>query len=175
MIGGVSDPPPAERVRRAWSRLRAAAEVATTLGRCRIVARGGGIFVYRDARGLPAPQPIVAERGVLWDGRFGVRLVGDAPPALSEGLRVRPPTQADLRMLRLADAAEARSAAPYLARVTLPVLSDVSGRLLASLPEPSRNQRFELQRMRVECRFRPRISITGAGYFLARDNSCIIC
>ncbi|RJT41029.1 tRNA lysidine(34) synthetase TilS [Mesorhizobium waimense] len=77
-IGGVSFPPDEARSEALFRRLRAG-PLCATLSRTVVDARRAGIFLRREARGLPLAAP--ASGDVFWDGRRRITL-GDRSGAL---------------------------------------------------------------------------------------------
>lgn len=73
-VGGSGFPPPAERVEELLARL-ADPPLRGTLSRTLIAARGDGVWLARETRGLPEAGP--AEDGAVWDGRFRLRMGKD--------------------------------------------------------------------------------------------------
>ncbi len=65
-VGGVSFLPDEARARGLLERLRAE-PLRATLSRSVVDSRGAGIFLFREARGLPGP--VAAGEATLWDGR----------------------------------------------------------------------------------------------------------
>lgn len=74
-VGGTSFLPASERVAGLFAMLSAGAGRAT-LSRTVIDMRRAGIFLHREARGLPAPSKPLA--GNLWDGRYRITFSDDA-------------------------------------------------------------------------------------------------
>jgi tRNA(Ile)-lysidine synthase len=74
-MGGCEFLPPQERVEALLASL-ANPPFRGTLSRTLIAARGDGVWLARETRGLPEPQPV--EDGAIWDGRFRVRIEKDA-------------------------------------------------------------------------------------------------
>jgi tRNA(Ile)-lysidine synthase len=93
-IGGVAHLPDEKRSALLFDRLSAKSFCAT-LSRTLVDARRTGIFMLREARGLPEPTPV--RDGMIWDGRY--RLSGAA-----EGLVVGP--WANAREAKMAAAVE---------------------------------------------------------------------
>lgn len=73
-VGGSGFPPPAERVEELLARL-ADPPFRGTLSRTLVAARGDGVWLARETRGLPEARP--AEDGAVWDGRFRLRMGKD--------------------------------------------------------------------------------------------------
>lgn len=71
-----------DRLRREWP-AEGARPLCATLSRAAVEARRGGLYLRRELRDLP--QPVLAQDGMLWDGRFRLRVTGGA-----EGLSVAP-------------------------------------------------------------------------------------
>lgn len=153
-VGGQPLPPRLDRLERLLGQLRdPEAFTAQTLHRCRLlpqIERRGAerrardrrlsdisagaeipappllLVVCREARHLPAPQPLVPGTTILWDGRFRIALTRRAPA----GLQV-----AALGAARLPAEIAAHQPPPALpaaARAGLPaILAGATGRLLA--------------------------------------------
>ncbi|OQM75118.1 tRNA lysidine(34) synthetase TilS [Manganibacter manganicus] len=66
-VGGVSFLPDKARVAALFERFAAAERIRATLSRVVVDARRGGLYLYREARGLPVPTG--ASDGMIWDGR----------------------------------------------------------------------------------------------------------
>lgn len=66
-VGGSEFLPPQKRVQELLARL-AAPPFRGTLSRTLIAARSDGVWLARETRSLPEPQPL--EHGAIWDGRF---------------------------------------------------------------------------------------------------------
>lgn len=89
--GGLSLLPDRDRVQSLLDALAEGILHRATLARVLVDARRGGIFLLREARGLPQPMP--ATDGLIWDGRYRIALQeacgiasitpggGDAAPA----------------------------------------------------------------------------------------------
>lgn len=65
-VGGVPFLPDEVRAAALFDRL-SGQKLRATLSRVRVDARRGGIFLHREARGLPEPQSVA--QGMVWDGR----------------------------------------------------------------------------------------------------------
>ncbi|MEP9387215.1 tRNA lysidine(34) synthetase TilS [Mesorhizobium sp. KR9-304] len=70
-VGGSEFLPPAERIEAVLERL-AKPPFRGTLSRTLVAARGDGVWLARETRGLPGPVPV--EDGAIWDGRFRLRV-----------------------------------------------------------------------------------------------------
>ncbi|MFC3674555.1 tRNA lysidine(34) synthetase TilS [Ferrovibrio xuzhouensis] len=139
-IGGQPLPPRLDRLERLLGQLRSPqAFTAQTLHRCRLLPqkerrardrRTGEataapppllLVVCREARHLPAPQPLVPGATILWDGRFRIVLTRRAPA----GLQVAALGNARLPVRPLP------AAAPAATRAGLPAILGGDGGLLA--------------------------------------------
>lgn len=116
-IGGLPVPPRLDGLQRLLQALRDGSSLPLTLHRClltRVRGRDDRLLVCREARYLPAAQPLSS---MLWDGRFRVTV-----PKPVRGLSLaplgkdRPPTAAPL---------------PKVAWASLPALRKADGSLLA--------------------------------------------
>ncbi|KRA00283.1 tRNA(Ile)-lysidine synthetase [Mesorhizobium sp. Root157] len=90
-VGGVSFLPDEARAAALFDRL-GTEPFRTTLSRVAIDARRAGIFLYREARGLPEPMPATDCR--LWDGRRSITFSDT-----EEGLVIAPTGPADAARL----------------------------------------------------------------------------
>lgn len=77
-VGGVPFLPDEARTAALFDRL-SGEKLRATLSRVTVDVRRGGIFLYREARGLPEPAP--AAQSLLWDGRRRITF-GDAGDGL---------------------------------------------------------------------------------------------
>jgi tRNA(Ile)-lysidine synthase len=168
MIGGSGRECSADPVRRAYERLLGAdCRGSATLGRCLLVGGRSELLVCREQRNLPAPRTIVPPEEILWDGRFRLRITSLRRTATS--WHVRPLQKEDWRILRASSAnLLERSAAP-LVRGTLPVICDEYELAIAPHFAYVRPDLAGIQSLDVEVCWRPRSSITGAGYFILKQ------
>ena len=169
-VGGGEYPPSAVRVRALLADLTDADGRSTTLGRCRIISRKGGLWLFRERRDLPAESPLLPCDGRLWDGRF--RVVCQEVGFMDDRhLQIRPFAAADTQILRGAGLPGAANSMPHLARSTLPILCDESGLAMAPLLNYCRPDIVKLRGMIVQMAWNPRVGITEAGCFPKWDNS----
>lgn len=77
--GGAARLPDPVRSRSLLSRLAERAPLRATLSRAVVDVRAGGVFVRREARGLPTVSLGVA--ATIWDGRLRIRAAGGSPEA----------------------------------------------------------------------------------------------
>lgn len=70
--GGLQMPPDTERTASLLDGLTEGTVRRATLARALVDARRGGIFLLREARGLP--EPMRATDGLIWDGRYRIAL-----------------------------------------------------------------------------------------------------
>ena len=172
-VGGAEYPPAADRVRALHERLDGEHPFATTLGRCRIIGCGGDLRLFREARNLPAEQPVAPGDELMWDGRFRVALVGAAGVA-APALRIRHLLPADVAILRNAAGPNRFTVVPHLARITVPILCDKDGPLMAPLLGYRRQNDAIFRDMMVQMVWSPRQSIAERGYFQDRESWRII-
>jgi tRNA(Ile)-lysidine synthase len=125
-IGGIPVPPRLDGLQRLLAALRSDARaLPLTLHRCliaRVTGSDARLFVCREARFLPAAQPLAP---MLWDGRFRVAL---ARPAAARGIGIAPLGRARPPAAELGAAA---AALPKIAWPALPALRGRDGGLLA--------------------------------------------
>ncbi|MEK9970715.1 MAG: tRNA lysidine(34) synthetase TilS [Ferrovibrio sp.] len=122
-IGGLAVPPRLDGLQRLLGHLRAGAALPQTLHRCLITRMKGGedrLFVCREARFLPAAQPLAP---LLWDGRFRVAL---AKPV--RGISIAPLGRERIPAAELGPTA---AALPNTAWPALPALRRGNGGLVA--------------------------------------------
>jgi tRNA(Ile)-lysidine synthase len=164
MIGGGWREPSPRAVRQARDRvLGGAAAAATTIGRCRLMARDKTLLICRERRDLPGPCLLPVGGEILWDGRF--RLSCIAWPDGATALEVRPIAAAAQKLAP--DLPEDATPLPEAARATLPVMFTRDG--MAVIPSLGYNSTPSGRRdgWHVCATWHPRRSFTGAGYFLA--------
>ena len=77
-LGGVEHLPDAARAAALFDRVRP--PLRATLSRTVVDARRAGVFLHRESRGLPGPAE--AADGMVWDGRFRLRLAGLPGPVV---------------------------------------------------------------------------------------------
>ena len=125
-VGGSEFLPPQERAEAMLARL-AEPPFRGTLARSLVAARGDGIWLARETRGLPGPQPV--EDGAIWDGRFRLRVAKDVG-----GLRIAARSFVEAQATDSPDDGLPRS----LVRAALsgqPVFLSAAGEALSGLPE----------------------------------------
>ena len=81
--GGTSHLPDQARTTALHARLAAGEQVRSVLSRTLVDQRKAGVFLLREARGLPNVKPL--QEGLVWDGRYRIA-------AASPGFRAGPPT-----------------------------------------------------------------------------------
>lgn len=166
-VGGRSYEPGPEKLERLHAKVVSEKEaVSATLGGCRLIGKGDGLLVCREARGMPEPVTVAAGDRLIWDGRFAVgfaaegrvemertRLIPLGAAGWNEVVDLRP----DLRVHPV----------PKPARLALPALADGEG--IFNVPHLGyRRTRGEANPMKfVAADFRPTNAASGAGYFLA--------
>lgn len=165
-VGGREHPPRGERL----ERLRETLGSAATLHGCRLVSAGNRLLVVREARGIDHRHGLRGGDALLWDGRFRLRLVDDAPEVAIGPLRAT-----DWSVVARA-CPTAAGAVPAPARRSLPAVYDASG--LLSVPHLGYNREAEdgvPARPVVETlRFTPRRPAGALGFRLARGRSRIM-
>ena len=90
-VGGAAQLPDERRATALHGELSESDPVRAVLSRTLVDSRSSGIFLLREARGLP--EPIPAEPGAVWDGRYRVsagrarpvRPIGDTDVAATSG------------------------------------------------------------------------------------------
>jgi tRNA(Ile)-lysidine synthase len=163
MIGGSARECAAEQVRRSYERLLGAdCRGSATLGRCLLVVRRSELLVCREQRNLPAPRIVLPQEEILWDGRFLLRIMSLERTA--SPWHVRPMQKEEWRILRANSANLLERSTVPLVRGTLPVLCDKHDLAIAPHFAYVRPDLVGMQSLAVEIRWRPRVSITGAGY-----------
>lgn len=146
-------------------RLLATLDRPGTLGGCRFNPCGARSLVVREDRNLVA-EPLQADRFVVWDGRFEVRLVS----ACTAGMTVDALGEAGWQQVvgALIDGGQPVPMVPAEARATLPAIYDPEGLLSAPLLGYERCVKAGDLVARGEtaifCRFAPRL-VTGFGRF----------
>jgi len=171
-VGGTWYPPKRQPLERLYEKLCGPGAASDTLGRCRVIADGRTVMIYREARNLPAPQALADNMNLRWDGRIAVRTADGARPDVHLVAGESSPRQtikwseaalgnpSHLRWQRL----------PQPARASLPVLADASGIFSAplltynlKLPGSADNAR----NTNVSMTFRPRRALSHAVFFVA--------
>lgn len=84
-VGGADHPPREERVCALYDRLRGCDDVSATLAGCRVLPWRGRLLVCREAGRMAPPLALVPGTEMVWDGRFRLRVAGNAPDGLSLG------------------------------------------------------------------------------------------
>jgi tRNA(Ile)-lysidine synthase len=125
-VGGSEFLPPQDRVEALLAHL-AEPPFRGTLSRTLIAARRDGIWLVREARGLPDPQP--AEDGAIWDGRFRLHIEKDVGP-----LSIAARNSASFEAFEASDDGLPRSLA-RAAWASQPVFLSSAGEALAQPPE----------------------------------------
>ena len=80
VTGGTPHLPEQTRTVALHARLAASEHLRSVLSRALVDKRKSGVFLLREARGLPEAQPL--RSGSVWDGRY---LIADASPGFSAG------------------------------------------------------------------------------------------
>ena len=166
-VGGRAWPPSTGKVDRMLTRLlENTARGSSTLAGCGLLRDGERILVFREPRGLPAPQPIADGGRVRWDNRFALRfnIAGQdkgnyiLQPIRDMLLNQNPEDYAILRE---------RLLFPAPVKASLPVVC-VNG-AIAALPSFGSDPAGGALRsaVTITARFQPRRSLSGYGDFLA--------
>jgi tRNA(Ile)-lysidine synthase len=152
MVGGEAYPPRFERLERLYHDLaRRPAAGGRTLGGCRILSRGGGLLICREAAALAPPVAALPGETVAWDNRFRLRLPSGAPQGLMLGA--------------LGGAALAGVPAwPAVLRAGLPALSDKTSVVCVPALGYLRNGFAARWLQSLSLRFRPTRPFSGAGF-----------
>lgn len=108
VAGGTPHLPDSGRTAALTARIAAGDAFRTVLSRCMVDARKNGVFLLREARGLPEAMPVAD--GMTWDGRFRIcaaagRFVAPFGPARAN-LAGRPDSDCPESLARAALAAE---------------------------------------------------------------------
>jgi tRNA(Ile)-lysidine synthase len=135
-VGGAAYAPRLERLERLHAIVRAGGPAGgATLGGCRILGRRGRLLICRESALAREEQPLRPGHSSLWDGRFLVTLLVDAPQA-GKSLRrpaiVRRLGAEGWAAVAVAAPALRRHAIPPAARPALPALWDTRG--IVSVP-----------------------------------------
>jgi tRNA(Ile)-lysidine synthase len=163
-VGGGDYTPRLERLERLHACLRSGLAKGVTLGGCRVVPRGAGWLVVREA-GRTVAAALPPGGRLLWDGRFEVVLSRGSVAENGE-MTVGPLGAAGWRALAEAlekAGAGARAARiPAPARAGLPALRDAAG-LMAVPPLAYFRDRGAAKRLK-ECRFAPTNGLTSPAF-----------
>lgn len=123
-IAGSEFPPRFERLAGVHRALSIGLTGGSTLGGCRLLPRGSGILVCREAVSVAPPMAVAPGGRLRWDGRFAITLPATAPDGLVVGALAGDAP-------RLA-AAGFGAHLPAVVRATLPALRDAAG--VAAVP-----------------------------------------
>jgi tRNA(Ile)-lysidine synthase len=130
-VGGAAYAPRLERLERLHGLVRGGGPAGgATLGGCRILARRGRLLICREPALAREAQPLRPGHSSLWDGRFLVTLVADAPASgktPSRPVTVRRLGAEGWAAVAAATPALRRHAIPPAARPALPALWDSRG------------------------------------------------
>ncbi|MBV8169474.1 MAG: tRNA lysidine(34) synthetase TilS [Alphaproteobacteria bacterium] len=118
-VGGAGYRPRLDALERLLAGLGAPSDGARTLQGCRVVARGAGIWVVREAAAMAPPVPLTAGGAVQWDRRFVVRAGARLPAGVTVG-GLGTDAGTGLREL-------ARGAIPAIGLPGLPAIRDLDG------------------------------------------------
>jgi tRNA(Ile)-lysidine synthase len=140
--------------------LAAGLEQGRTLGGCLIVPRGGRIFIGREPAAVAAPVPAPPGGEVCWDGRFQARFA----PDLRHGLWLGALGRDSAAVARDLPDTTAFAGIPAAARATLPALRDAKGVVAVPSLGYFKRCREEAATIACEVQFRPKRSLTGAGF-----------
>lgn len=141
--------------------------IATLVG-CALDHWNGTWLVRREARDLPAPEPMAAGRRAAWDGRFDVAI--PLPPEGQESLTLAP--LGEKGWGEVVDHAPVLRGhpVPHAARLVLPAFRDDRGVVCVPHLGYARlgiSTAFPAWLMAATADFRPRRSLVGPGFFVA--------
>ena len=124
VIGGRQREPADRGVERLLSALLApdCPRAAATLCGCRLQRSGDRVLVWRETRGLPAPQAVTGGGRIVWDGRYLLDIEIEGRPRT---LRLQALRAAPLR--EIAAASPGGEDVPKVVWPTLPCLTDAGG------------------------------------------------
>ena len=171
-VGGRVHPPGFDKVERILSMIADRSSVrrgrsgnVAALARCVVELRASSataeLLVRREARGLPAPEPVVTTFRRDWDGRFDFSV-----PALAEGLVLAPLGEDGWREAADRDPTLRDSPIPRSVRAVLPALGDDRG--VARIPHLGYTRPdAKAWLMAANAHFRPRRTLTERGFFVA--------
>ena len=163
-VGGAGYTPRLEPLERLHAQLQGGLAKGVTLGGCRILPRGGGWLIVREA-GRTASASLEPGGRLLWDGRFEVSLARGRLPA-DEDLTVGSLGSEGWRSLVAAleegKAGDRAAQIPAPARGGLPALRDRQG-LVAVPPLGYFRDSRAAKRLKV-CRFAPTNGLTGPAF-----------
>ncbi|UUX48779.1 tRNA lysidine(34) synthetase TilS [Nisaea acidiphila] len=126
-IGGGAYPPRRESLERLDVWVTEGRRRRVTLGGCLIWRSGAGeIWIAREVPRKPRPEVLRARGGLRWDGRFDVTWQGDRPAWVHMLTR-----DGERRLRRLITPAGLEIGLPQSVRCSLPVVTDLDGRLFA--------------------------------------------
>lgn len=117
VVGGGLYPPRLDRLEALHAALRTGSG-ARTLAGCRVVPGRRGLLVCREPARVEPMVALVPGAEMSWDGRFRLRVAGDAPPGLSLGALGATGWNTVLRVMKPARA----PMVPAPARPTLPAI-----------------------------------------------------
>jgi tRNA(Ile)-lysidine synthase len=161
-VGGTPFAPGRDRLERLHGKLKDAGGRRLTLGRCRIMPQGGRVLVCREDRNLPPPLPVLADKQVIWDGRFQIAFCGTLPTTEAQHLAALGRRGWDQVVGRIPELRS--SPIPYAARRTLPALFDEAG--VISVPHVG-FERDPGSGGMVRLALQPRNALSGSGFFVA--------
>ncbi|MGE5475947.1 MAG: tRNA lysidine(34) synthetase TilS [Bacteroidales bacterium] len=133
-LGGGIYPAREERLEALHRRLRGGLPRAATLGGCRVAPLAGRLLICREAARMAPPLALVPGAEQVWDGRFRVRVAGDAPP----GLTLAPLGEQGWRKVAALAAPRRLPLVPAPVRPTLPVVMDQEA--ICAVPHLGYNQ-----------------------------------
>lgn len=147
-----------------------------TLAGCALEHWNGTWLVRREARGLPAPEPMAVGRRSAWDGRFDVAI-----PVPTEDQEPFSLTLAPLGEKGWGDVVDHAPVlrghpVPHAARLVLPAFHDDRG--VVRVPHlgyarPGVSTVFPVWLMAATADFRPRRPLVGPGFFVAPVASAV--
>lgn len=165
-IGGGAYPPRGDRLARLCDWAAGDARQRITLGGCLVWRTGqGALWIARETPRGVRPEIVPARSGLRWDGRFDVTWRGDRPA----WVHMLTP-KGEHRLRRLTAPARPDPALPKSVRCSLPVVTDLDGRLFAPHFCESWTGVPHLNDGRLEMEFRPAVPWVADAFRAGRDD-----